>query len=102
MAIFRDHYKVDTDGMIFQVVNERGNTVVCYTYWRCNADAVCSALNAYVSGPMRKPNVDDVNRRSIELLHEEIGERTFASVKRQLISEFGENLVEASRVQNER
>jgi hypothetical protein len=90
-----DHYKVASDGMTFQVVNERDNTIVCSTHWRCNADKVCAALNSY-AGP-RKPTVEDMDRRCVELLNGGDGERTFGSIREQLISEFGEELFEKAR-----
>ena len=95
MAQFYDHYKVDSDGLTFQVVNESENTIVCYTHWRCNADKVCAALNAY-AGP-RKPTVEDMDRRCLELIHGSDGELTFGVLRKQLISEFGEELFEQAR-----
>jgi len=95
MAQYTQHYEVVPNGQTFSVVNRSEEVIVCYTHWRSNADRVCAALNAY-AGP-RKPTVEDVDRRCIELLHGGDGERTFGAIREQLISEFGEELFEQAR-----
>ena len=42
-----DHYKVVPDGALFFVRNETEENFICSSHWRCNADEVCSALNAH-------------------------------------------------------
>jgi hypothetical protein len=89
------HYEVVPNGQVFEVVNRSEEVIVCYTRWRCNADMVCSALNAFAA--THKPTVDDVNRRCAELIHAADDKLTFGELRQKLISEFGEELFEQAR-----
>jgi hypothetical protein len=93
-------YKVVPDGQTFAISDKHVKNPICYTYWRCNADKVCAALNAFDGET--KATVEDVDRRCIELLHGGDGERTFGAIWKQLISEFGEELFEQARQQKAR